>query len=55
MYGTSRCKGGWLRPAARLTVWDDVGVLQSPGWLRIDPTFASLEGNPRFEKLIAGR
>jgi serine/threonine-protein kinase len=25
----------------------------SPGWLRIDPTFASLKGNPRFEKLIA--
>jgi eukaryotic-like serine/threonine-protein kinase len=27
----------------------------SPGWLRIDPTFAPLKGNPRFEKLIAGR
>jgi TolB-like protein/tetratricopeptide (TPR) repeat protein len=26
----------------------------SPGWLRIDPTFAPLKGNPRFEKL-AGR
>ena len=27
----------------------------SPGWLRIEPTFAPLEGNPRFEKLTAAR
>ena len=27
----------------------------SAGWLRIDPTFAPLKGNPRFEKLAAGR
>jgi serine/threonine-protein kinase len=27
----------------------------SPGWLRIDPTFAPLKGHPRFEKLIANR
>ena len=27
----------------------------SPGWLRIDPTFAPLEGNPRFERLAAGK
>jgi hypothetical protein len=25
----------------------------SPGWLRIDPTFAPLKGNPRFERLAA--
>ncbi len=25
----------------------------SPGWLRIDPLFAPLRGNPRFERLIA--
>jgi len=24
----------------------------SPGWLRIDPTFAPLHGNPRFERLV---
>ena len=24
----------------------------SPGWLRIDPSFAALRGNPRFERMI---
>jgi serine/threonine-protein kinase len=31
-----------------------VPYILSPGWLRIDPTFAPLKGNPRFERLIAG-
>ena len=26
----------------------------SPGWLRVDPSFAPLKGNPRFDRLIAG-
>ena len=24
----------------------------TPGWLRIDPVFTPLRGNPRFERLI---
>src|SRR6476469_2006898 len=27
----------------------------STGWLRIDPTFAPLKENPRFERLVAGK
>ncbi len=26
----------------------------SPAWLRIDPSFESLKGNPRFERLVGG-
>jgi tetratricopeptide (TPR) repeat protein len=31
-----------------------VPYLLSPEWLRIDPGFAPLKGNPRFERLIKG-
>jgi tetratricopeptide (TPR) repeat protein len=27
----------------------------SPGWLKIDPTFSPLGGNPRFERLVNGK
>jgi tetratricopeptide (TPR) repeat protein len=26
----------------------------SPSWLRIDPAFAPLKGNPRFERMVKG-
>ena len=32
-----------------------IPYLLSPGWLRIDPNFEPLRGNPRFQKLVGGK
>jgi tetratricopeptide (TPR) repeat protein len=32
----------------------EIPYFLSPGWLRIDPNFDSLRGNPRFQRLVAG-
>ena len=27
----------------------------SPGWLKLDPAFAELKGNPRYDRLLQAR
>jgi hypothetical protein len=38
-----------LEPLLKIPYW------LSPGWLKIDPTFAPLRGNPRFQRLVNGK
>ena len=40
---------GHLETLLRLT------YMLTPAWLKIDPNFASLRGNPRFERLVSGK
>jgi TolB-like protein/Flp pilus assembly protein TadD len=42
------------RAVDRLEPLLEIPYYLSPGWLRIDPTFAPLQGNPRFERLVRG-
>jgi TolB-like protein/Flp pilus assembly protein TadD len=40
---------GYLEELLRVPYW------LSPNWLKIDPTFDPLRGNPRFERLVKGK
>ncbi len=47
--------GRWATRSARWTIIEEIrktGGFLTPQYLAVDPTFTSLKGNPRFEKLL---
>ena len=42
-----------LAPDTAIGLTQHLGL--SPRWLEIDPNFAALRGNPRFERLVGGK
>ena len=50
----STCSWGSEKALDQLEPLLKIPYYLSPGWLKIDPTFAPLRGNPRFERLVNG-
>ncbi len=47
--------GDHLHALAQLDTLLSEPYVISPAWLKVDPTWAPLRGDPRFERLIAGQ
>jgi len=51
----SGMEGGMQEAMDQLEPLLKIPYFLSPGWLRIDPNFAPLRGNPRFDRLVGGK